>query len=507
MGVVVSSGVRIEVDPHGLLQSGQRLGSIGSQLRMLSDALGAALDSGIASGLDPAGANFGFKYGRQAQAYANALASATDAHNAVGYMLEATGYTYENADAASTIGGAVPARTVGDQPDKTTAGDAPTGPSTSVIPPPTRWAILQAFLGHAMSWPSGNPSQLRLTAAQWRTLSTGMAAFDDDMAALKDAVSQQNIPEVGKILQALSDLTEGVTTLADMAQTVARSIDDFASGVQDTQDAIRRLMDRISLDGLWDTVTGVLTGEGDDILREIARDVGELLENFQNQIKGIVGLLDELTIALAEAAGAFQRWIRPTFVGTFGDSVGNALADPVTLQTDFSVGAVTGLINTVSGVMSQADVDTWRGMAELAASIAADPSTLPDVLVNMGKEFVAWDKWSGDHPGRAAGETAFNIGMLFVPGGALSKSGSVAKGLSYTSRLFEEGRLPRLSDLPAARPGVPNVPGFRPGAVPGSLVGPNPPAQERNWEGPTPGPGPGLHTSNTSRSSVPSALR
>jgi hypothetical protein len=361
------------------------------------------------------------------------------------------------------------------------------GPSGAVVPPPTKWAILQPFLGPMMSWPSGNPSLLRVTGAQWRNLATGLSAFDGDMAALKGAVGQQEIPEGGKIGQALADLDEGVTTLADMAKTIGESVDDFAGGVQDTQDAIRRLMDRISLDGLWDTVTGFLTGEGDDILREIAHDVGEVLENFQNQVKGVVGLLEELTIALGLAADAFQRWIRPILVETFGDDVGNALADSVTLYTDFQVGLTTGLINTVSGVVSMADVDTWKGMAELAQSVAQDPSTLPGVLANMGKEFVAWDKWSGDHPGRAAGEAAFNIGSLFVPGGALSKTGSVAKGLSYTTRLFDEGRLPRLSDVPGlgggdrlpdlsdvpgAGRGLPEMPEFRPGTVPDSVIGP-----------------------------------
>lgn len=479
--------MRIEVDPQVLVDSGGRLGSIGSQLGMLSDALGAALGSGIASGMDPAGLNFGMKYGRQAQQFADALAKAVEAHEVVGFMLKATGYNYENADAASTIGGPGPAGGVGGQPGKTTAADVPMGPSGAVVPPPTKWAILQPFLGPMMSWPSGNPSLLRVTAAQWRNLATGLSAFGGDMTALEGAVAQQVIPEGGKIGQALADLDEGVTTLADMAKTIGQSVDDFAGGVQDTQDAIRRLMDRISLDGLWDTVTGFLTGEGDDILREIAHDVGEVLENFQNQVKGVVGLLEELTIALGLAADAFQRWIRPILVETFGDDVGNALANTVTVYTDFQVGLTTGLINTVSGVVSMADVDTWKGMAELAQSVAQDPSTLPGVLANMGKEFVAWDKWSGDHPGRAAGEAAFNIGSLFVPGGALSKTGSVAKGLSYTTRLFDEGRLPRLSDtpglgsgdrlpelddVPGVGRGLPEMPEFRPGTVPDSVIGP-----------------------------------
>jgi hypothetical protein len=490
--------VRIEVDPETLIRAGQRMGSLGAQVGMLSDALGAALGSGIASGMDPAGANFGLTYGHDAQGFADALAKAANSFKAVGYMLEATGYNYKDADAASTIGGAGVTGGVGGAPSETTPGDVPAGPNSSMVPPPLKWSLIQPFLraipvfglfaSAAMTWPSGNPSLMRLTAAQWRNLATGLSAFDADMAALKTAVSVQEIPEGAKIGEALTTLTDRMSTLADAASTTAQAVDDFANGVQDAQDAIRRLLDRISLDGLWDTVTGFLTGEGDDILREVARDVGDVLENFQSQVKGIVGLLEELATVIGDAATDFQNWIRPILVEHFGDDVGGALADVITLQTDFTVGAVTGLIGTVSGTVAMADPDTWKGMADVAMSVAEDPSTLPDVLTNMGKEFVAWDQWSGEHPGRGAGEAAFNIGSLFVPGGPLSKTGTVAKGLTYGSRLLDEGRLPRLSDLPGVGPRtpdldglndlpgigsqVPDVPEVRPGTIPDSVIGP-----------------------------------
>lgn len=495
MGVVAAATGRIEVDPEVLLRAGQRMGSLGTQLAMLSSALGAVLGSGIASGMDPAGAAFGFQYGRQAQEFADGLASAANSFKATGYRLEATGYNYKNADAASTIGGPGPMGGVGGEPSETRAATVPKGPSSATVSPPTKWTLIQPFLrlvpgigtfaGAAMTWPSGDPSLMRLTAAQWRNLATGLSAFDDDMVALQMGLSQQSIPEGGKINEALRGLGAAVSGLSTSASDVAKLIDDFARGVQETQAAIRRLLDRISLDGLWDTVTGFFTGEGDDILREIANDVGDVLENFQSQVKGVVGLLEELVTVIGDLATEFQKWIRPVLVGAFGDDAGNALADTVTLYTDFQVGVVTGLINTVAGTVSMADPDTWKGMADMALSVAQDPSSLPGVLANMGKEFVAWDKWSGDHPGRAAGEAAFNIGSLFVPGGALSKTGTVAKGLSYTSRLLDEGRLPQLSDLPGlgdgnrglddlpgAGPVRPEIPEFRPGAVPDSIVGP-----------------------------------
>jgi hypothetical protein len=267
------------------------------------------------------------------------------------------------------------------------------------------------------------------------------------MAALKTVVSVLHIPEGKKIGEALDGLGEALTGLSGLCLSVAQSVEDFARGVQETQDAIRRLLDRLSLDGLWDTVKGIFTGDVEKILREVAHDVGAVLNNFQQLVKGYVGLLDELIGLLGDAATAFEKWIRPILVAQFGDRIGGALAGAVTLYTDFEVGVASGLIGTVSGVVSMLDPDTWKGMAELAASVAADPSKLPGVLENMGKQFVAWDKWSGDHPGRAAGEAAFNIASLFVPGGALSKTGTVAKGLKITKGLLEEGKLGQLGKL------------------------------------------------------------
>lgn len=491
--------MRIEVDPEALIAGGQQTGAIGAQLAQLSDALGAALGGGISSGTDPAGMNFGLKYGHQAGEFTSAVADAANAFASVGMLLQATGYNYRNADAAATIGGPGPSGGVGAEPRKALPAHVPAGPNGVTVPPPDKWYLIQPFLqvlpgigffsGAAMTWPSGNASIMGVTAAQWRNFATGFALIEPQMSGITSVVGAQQIPEGAAMKTALESLGTAISSLAEVSNSVAQSITDFASGVQATQDAIRRILDRLSLDGLWDTVKGIFTGEADDILREVAHDVSAVLNNFQQQVKGIVGLLDELTGMIGDAATAFQKWIRPILVENFGEGVGNRLADAVTLYTDIQVGAVTGLIGTVSGVVAMADPDTWKGMAEVALSVAKDPSTLPGVLANMGKEFVAWDEWSGEHPGRAAGEAAFNIGSLFVPGGALSKTGSVAKGLNLSRHVLEEGRLPRLGELGSWTRGAPNaitaphVPEFNPGSA-GSV----PPLQPEGIPG---GAGPG----------------
>ena len=477
--------MRIEVEPQALIAAGQQTAAVGAQLGRLSEALGAALASGIASGADPAGWNFGLKYGHQAQAFAEAVADAADAFTTVGLLLEATGVNYQNADDVSTIGGPGPTAKVSGQPGKTMPAHVPPGPNGVTVPPPAKWSLVLPFLpllspfgGIAMTWPSGHSALMGLTAAQWRNFATGFALIKPQLAGVTSVASRQSIPERDAMVSAITSLGDAISSLADVASAVAQSVSDFASTVQQTQDAIRRLLDRLSLAGLWDTVTGLLTGEGDNILREVAHDIGTVLSNLHRQVKAIGELLDELANTVGELATAFQKWIRPVLVEHFGPVLGTALADDITFLTDVHVGAVTGLIGTVSGAVALADPDTWKGMAELAVSVVQDPATAPGVLANMGKEFVAWDKWSGEHPGRAAGEAAFNIGSLFVPGGALSKTGSVAKGLNVTRRMLDEGRLPQLGEAGPWTRGVPGaraaaeVPPLKPAAIPSRAEAP-----------------------------------
>lgn len=488
--------MRIEVEPQTLIDAGKNVGALGTQLGALSDALGQALSSGIASGGDPAGLSFGIKYSRQADDFGKLLAQITDAFNNVGVMLEATGFNYQHADQASVAGGAGPTGSVSGQPEKTAVPDAPYGPNGSLVTPPGKWYVIQPFIrmipvigiaaGVALTWPSGNSGMMNVTAAQWRNIARGLRVFEPALNASKASVGAQNIPEGADIANALSQIGSSATNLASAADEIATSVSDFASSVQQTQDAIRDLLNRISLDGLWDTVTGLLSGDGDKVLREIADDVSTVLENFQSQVKGVLGLLDELGTLLGEASDALNRWARPILVETFGEGAGNAIANVMDLYTDIQVGGAVAVIGLVSGTVALADLDTWKNLADTAIMIAKDPSKIDDVLIQSGSEFIALDEWKGENPGRGFGEAVGNIATLFIPGGALAKGGAVAKGLAATRNLLEKGELGRLGRLPGLggrgtpdlpdlpdNPGAPHVPEFTPPpGVPPSVVNP-----------------------------------
>lgn len=513
--------MRIEVEPQALIDAGKQVGALGAQLGALSDAVGQMLSSGIASGADPAGLNFGISYGRQADQFGQYLAQASNAFNNVGLMLEAAGYNYQHADQASAAGGSGPSGSVSGAPAETMPADAPYGPNGTLVTPPAKYHLITPFLrmipafglaaGVAMTWPSGNSGMMNVTAAQWRNFAKGLTVFESALAPVKAAVGAQSIPEGASIATALSDLGGGTTTLAGIADGLATSISDFAAGVLETQDAIRDLLDRISLDGLWDTVTGLLSGDGDRVLREIADDVSTVLENFQNQVKGVLGLLDELKTLLGEASDAFEKWLRPILVETFGEEHGNFLADAIDLYTDVQVGGAAAVIGLVSGTVALADPDTWKGLADTAIMIAKDPTKIDDVLKQAGSEFIALDEWQGANPGRGFGEAAGNIASLFLPGGALSKGGSVAKGLAFTRNLLEKGdlgplgrlpglgghRTPDMPELPDA-PGAPNIPEFTPPpGIPGSVLTPSGPSSSMPLAPTSPGPGSGGGTAPT----------
>ncbi|MEV3901198.1 hypothetical protein AB0K11_02650 [Mycobacterium sp. NPDC050551] len=501
--------VRIEVDPEVLIGAGKTMGSLGGQLAALMGALGPMLSDGIASGIDPAGFEFAAKYEDAAQKFSDGLAAAANAFNAVGYKLEASGHNYANADAVSTIGGSGPTGRVGEVPSETKAADAATFPSLSVVPPPSHWNLILRFLT-LRQWPSGNPSLLRVTAEQWRNLAKGFAVIGNEVAGSRTAVSTQKVPEGPQIAKAHDDLVAGVSDLASQASELAVLVEDFARVVQETQDAIRRLLDRISLEGLLDFIGGIFTGEADDILREIAQDVQTLLENFQRQVKAVGGLLGELTEALGDTVTKLQQHVDVTLRELLGDEVGGAISAAFKVQTDLTTGVLTGAVNTVAGVVAMADIDTWQGMAETAWAVIQDPTKADDVAIAVAQEFFATDKIAGDNPARGIGEAGFNVATLFVPGGALSKTGNVAKGVNWARHRFGSPDSPAPDTAPTfgshdleglgegSGPGnrLTDVTDVRPDAIPDSVIGPVPPngvdapPDPRGLEGPAGPPDP-----------------
>jgi hypothetical protein len=136
-----------------------------------------------------------------------------------------------------------------------------------------------------------------------------------------------------------------------------------------------------------------------------------------------------------------------------------------------------------------ADIDTWQGMAETAWAVIQDPTKADDVAIAVAQEFFATDKITGDNPARGIGEAGFNVATLFLPGGALSKTGLAAKGVNAARRGFGNPDAPApdtaptfgshdlegLDDVPGVGTRPTDVTDVRPGAIPDSVIGPVPP--------------------------------
>ena len=324
---------RVEVEPDALIAAGQIVLTTGEQLSALSEAVKPMVADGLASGMDLAGFNVGVQYGRQSQEFTNALANAANAFKSVGYRLMASGYNYRNADAASTIGGAGPSGGLGPAPQESHPGDAARLPQNLLVPPPTKWYLITAFLP-VTTWPNGHPGLMKVTAAQWKNFANGFKVFESMLAAPKAVVGAQHIDESGKMQDELTMLGKHITNLATISDSVAKLVDDYANGVQETQDAIRRILDRLSVDGLLDAAKDIITGDGMKLLREVADNIKALWNDFQRNVKAVTGLLSEAITLLGEAVDEFQKLIRPVLIAAFGDRVGGALADGIKFYTD-----------------------------------------------------------------------------------------------------------------------------------------------------------------------------
>lgn len=487
--------------------------SVGEQLSALSGALSAAFSSGLASGIDGTGLAFGLSYEQQAETFATTLAKGATAFKNIGFMVQVSGYNYLHADQASTVGGPGPSGTPGDVPS-TTDAHLDVHMNMGLVPPPPKWFLVEPLLmvsgvgtalGVAMAWPTGDSGLMKVTAAQWHNINTGLNALQNLLGPARTLIAAQKIPEAAAISSGLDTLDGTMNQLVQDSSTIATKIDEFAAGVQQAQDGIRRILDRLTS---FNTIKDLLTGKGKKVLEEVARDASTLLNNFQRQVKALNSVLDLIKGKLSEWADRLEKWLKPTLVSLLGDKVGGAIADYAIFRIDLAVGVVNGVIGTVSGVVAMADPDTWKGMADLATELAKDPSKIPGTLKEMGKQFLAIDAITGDHPGRGIGEAGFNIATLFMPGGAASKTGSIAKAAKFGKGLLDEGKLSKLGDLTGLGSKttklneldhvgnlgglgskMPDVPEFKPGAMPGSPDAPrvptvsDPPSGPRGFDG------------------------
>jgi hypothetical protein len=432
----------ITVDPSALSGAGEAIGAVGEEIATAISALDSALPGGARSGLDPAGLAFGQTYQQLSQALLDAGAEAVNAGRSVGFGVQMSATNYSRADAASTIGGGESTLTPPDAPAEYSAPAAPSGLGGGV-PPPLLWSVIQTVIPDV--WPDGDPSALRASATAWQGFASTINGIVGHLTAPSGVVAAQKIPEGGQMTSAISKLTESLTKIASEAGNLATQTKEFADDVENTQNAIRDLMDRVSPSGLWDGITSVLTGDALEELKEVADDIKTVLGDYWRQAEGRRDILQIAMGKVDDAIVSVEKWARREFPRYLGEDVGNALATALDFELTLGQGILAGGVDLVEGI-GQFDPTRFafdpegatQAWGDLAKSLGEGMlySTPTGVLLNPGGAVDHWkdkvsdavhaEDWSSDRPGFGLGKILFDVGASAVPGGPALRSTKVA---------------------------------------------------------------------------------
>jgi hypothetical protein len=335
----------ITVDPNVLSGAGESIGAVGEEIATAISTLEFGLSGGARSGLDPAGLAFGQTYQQLSQALLDAGAEAVNAGRGIGFGVQMSATNYSRADAASTIGGGESTLTPPDSPAEFSAPAAPSALGGGV-PPPLLWSVIQTIIPDV--WPDGDPSALRASASAWQGFASTINGIVGHLTAPSGVVAGQKIPESGKMRSAISELTKSLSDIASEAGRLETQTKEFADDVENTQNAIRDLMDRVSPSGLWDGITSVFSGDALEELKEVADDIKTVLGDYWRQAEGRrdifqMGMVDDAIVSV-------EKWARREFPRYLGEDVGYARATALDFELTLGQGILAGDVDLAEGI-------------------------------------------------------------------------------------------------------------------------------------------------------------
>jgi hypothetical protein len=448
----------ITVDPDVLSGAGESIGAVGDQIATAVSTLASGLSGGARSGLDPAGLAFGYAYQQSAQALLDAGAAAANAGRGVGFGVQMSATNYSRADAASTIGGGASPLT---PPDAPTEFSAPVSPSAlgGGVPPPLLWSVIQTFIPDV--WPDGDPAALRATASAWQGFAATINGIAGQLAGPAGVVADQQIPEGGNMTSAISELTQSLSAIASEADKLATQTREFAYDVDNTQNAIRDLLDRVSPSGLWDGFKAVLSGDALEELKEVADDVKTVLGEYARQAEARRDILQIAMGLIDDAVVSVEKWARREFPRYLGDDVGNAVATALDFELTLGQGILGGAVDTVEGIGQfdplrfaydpEGAKEAWGALAKdlgdgllyaTPTGVLANPAGAFNHYKDQVTDAVHAEDWSSDRPGYGPGKIVFDVGASFIPGGAATRTGSRIAGEAADAATPGPGRVP-----------------------------------------------------------------
>ncbi|EID15471.1 hypothetical protein MXEN_06511 [Mycobacterium xenopi RIVM700367] len=446
----------LAVDPGALDGAGSAVSAVGDGLAAAVGALTAGY--GANTGQDSAGEVFGLEYQSAAESTLQASAAAINACRSVGFKVRLGASNYSKAEAASTLGGGADVLPPPAQPSEFAGPGAP-GTLGPGVPEPLLWSVVESFVGDL--WPNGNAAQIHAAAGCWRTFGAALHGAKDALAGPNSVVGAQQMPESGLIQQAVSKLGDDMAAIGAECDKLAKSLDDFANEVQQTQDAIRDLLHRLgSVSGLFHEVVEVFKGHGLDEVKKIANDIKAVLRNLMREAQAREQELSQGMQMLDGLVQGLQIYVRGEIIHFVGEDVGNPLATAFDVYTNVGEGLVKDVVGVPQGIQAlnplrfgydpKGAAATWKGLAEMVA--LGDPMTAPIVDAldpqarpNLAKGLLHTDDWRADRPGLGAGENLGDLLMLGIPG--VGEAGAAARG---TEAAGAAGRAAEEADAAAA---------------------------------------------------------
>jgi ADP-ribosyltransferase exoenzyme len=450
----------LAVDPEVLDGAGTAVISAGEGLGSVITTLTTSLSgcNGMA-GDDPAGAAFGRTYNSSASKLLEAMATTRNGLCRLGDGVRVSAHNYSAAEALSNVSGHGQPLPAPHQTGSISAGSAPSAVGGGVAAP-AGWGWVSKYIG--MIWPNGDSAKLRSAAAAWTSAGTNFEVGEIlGAAAPMGSIGAQRIPEGPAIAAAFSATNRSASGILQQCATIATQLTSLAGKIDTVHAAILDLLSRICnpLTGLKE-VWEFLTDDDEDEIRKIANDIRIIVNQFTAEVDA---LCQEVAKALSEAAFiisamaryAEKEWdhfLHDTDVGRALDHVGQMCKGVFTEAEGLVKGFWTfnpvravvdpkGFWHSVSGA-----VDKLESLTGLEGE-----QRLKESWKELGKDTVHWDEWS-TNPFQAAGESAFDLATVLVPGGALEKLPMLGRAAAEVAEAPKDLHLPTPGRLPDPAP-------------------------------------------------------
>jgi ADP-ribosyltransferase exoenzyme len=453
----------LAVDPEVLDGAGLEVVSTGVGLGSVITALTTSLSGcdGMA-GDDPAGAAFGRSYNSSASKLLEAMATTRNGLCRLGDGVRVSAHNYSAAEAMSNVSGRGQPLPAPHQTGSISAGSAPSAVGGGVAAP-AGWGWVSKYIG--LIWPNGDSAKLRSAAAAWTSAGTNFEVGEIlGATGPMGTIGAQQIPEGPAMAAAFATANRSTAGILQQCATVATQLTSLAGKIDTVHAAILDLLSRIcnpmtGLKVVWE----FLTDDDEHEIRKIANDIRVIVNQFTAEVDA---LCHEIGKALSEAAviistmaryaeKEWDRFLHDTDVGRAMDHVGQMCKGVFTEAEGFVKSFWT--FNPARAVIDPNGF--WRSVSGAVDKLEAltgseGEQKLEDSWKKLGKDTVHWDEWA-NNPFQAAGESAFDLATLLIPGGALEKLPTIGRVAADAAEKSDEIHPPAPHPEPAPSPGNP----------------------------------------------------